>query len=206
MEEKEYKILVINKENNYLHNVCDPVATIAEGEDIAKDLFRVLTDGKKGVGLAANQIGIPKRVCVVNVKEPLYFINPKITPVEEQGKFVYLETCLSMPGIVARTERWRSILIEADNIEGKDYYDISNIPQDLVMSSNDAYEMAAIQHEIDHLDGIIMTQRKYHSEPFHVLKEHERNDKIIIAKGLERKEIKFKKFDEYKQQGWTIVE
>jgi peptide deformylase len=202
----EYKIVEISEDNNYLHTPCQPVATKEEGEEIAKDLFRALSDNGHGAGLAANQIGIDKRVCVVNIKEPLYFINPKITPVLEAGTFVYLETCLSMPGVVARTERWRSIIIEADNFEGKSAYDISNISQDMVMQSTDAFEMAAIQHEIDHLDGFLMTDRQYNAKPLHAQKTMGRNDKVTIHKGEETKQIKYKKLEEFKKMGWSMIE
>jgi peptide deformylase len=205
MSEYKYRIVEINEDNNFLHTPCQPVATKEEGEEIAKDLFWVLSDNGRGVGLAANQIGLDKRVCVVNVKEPLYFINPKITPVLEAGTFVYLETCLSMPGVVARTERWRSIIIEADNFEGKSAYDISNIPQDLVMQSTDAFEMAAIQHEIDHLDGFLMTDRQYNAKPLHTQQIPNRNDKIKIRKGSEIKQIKYKKLEEFEKLGWSMT-
>ena len=63
------KISIIYDESK-LSTVCERVDTLEEGERIAKELFKVL--GKSGgIGLAANQIGINKRVCVVNVNRPL---------------------------------------------------------------------------------------------------------------------------------------
>ena len=73
---------MIIKDINKLKEVCEPCKSVEEGEEIASKLLKELTKSKNGIGLAANQIGINKRVCVVNVKEPLYFINPKIITLE----------------------------------------------------------------------------------------------------------------------------
>ena len=71
---------MIVKDINQLKEVCIPVSALSygEGEDIAKQLLDELKNSEGGIGLAANQIGINKRVCVINVKEPLVLINPKI--------------------------------------------------------------------------------------------------------------------------------
>ena len=64
---------MIVKDINQLKEVCIPVSSFnyGEGEDIAKQLLDELSNSENGIGLAANQIGINKRVCVINVKEPL---------------------------------------------------------------------------------------------------------------------------------------
>ena len=69
---------MIIKDKTKLQKKCSPVS-IEEGEIIgAKLLMELRTSEQSGIGLAANQIGIQKRVCVVNVKEPLVLINPEI--------------------------------------------------------------------------------------------------------------------------------
>ena len=68
--------MIIN-DINKLKEKCVRVS-IEEGEEIGIKLLHELRNSKNGVGLAANQIGINKRVCVVNVKEPIVLINPKI--------------------------------------------------------------------------------------------------------------------------------
>ena len=73
-----------------LSTVCERVATLEEGERIAKELFRVLAK-TGGVGLAANQIGIDKRVCVVNVNRPITLINPLVTGTHRKRKRLYKE-------------------------------------------------------------------------------------------------------------------
>ena len=190
----------------FLKKPCERVETKEEGEEIARKLFRTLMSDNTYVGLAAPQISIPKCVCVINVKEPLYFINPKYDPVIESGKFVYLERCLSMPGVVVRTERWRQIMITADNLEGGSSIDISNIPNHLLTQSLDAFETVAIQHEIDHTFGILMTDRRYMPLPLKVGEMPGRNDKVQIWKGNEVIEIKYKKLDEFKLKGWALIE
>ena len=70
---------MIIKDKSKLKTKCKPVKDIIEGEEIASKLFNELVNSKiGGIGLAANQIGINKRVCIINVKEPIAFINPKI--------------------------------------------------------------------------------------------------------------------------------
>ena len=71
---------MIVKDISQLKEKCVPVSSFKfnEGEDIAKQLLDELSNSKSGIGLAANQIGINKRVCVINVKEePLILINPE---------------------------------------------------------------------------------------------------------------------------------
>jgi len=200
--EKDTKITT---DLEYLSKPCEPVLTTEEGEELAARLFRVITDKKEGAGLAANQINISKRVCVVNVNQPLYFINPKYEPVVEDGKFVYLEKCMSLPNRLIRTERWKHIKITADNLASGSEIDVSNVPHNFIMDSMDVYETAVIQHEIDHLDGITSYERTYHPNPVSVEKTHGRNDKIQIQKGKEIIEIKYKKFADFEKSGWKIV-
>ena len=84
---------MIIKDINKLKNPCEEIKDYEEAEKIAATLLKELTASKKGIGLAANQIGINKRVCVVNVKEPLVLINPKIVDKSEET-FVFTEGCL----------------------------------------------------------------------------------------------------------------
>ena len=68
---------MIVTDKNKLKNPCEVVA-LTEGEEIGVRLLHELRQSKNGIGLAANQIGINKRVCVINVKEPIILINPEI--------------------------------------------------------------------------------------------------------------------------------
>jgi peptide deformylase len=173
------------------------VVSIKEGEEIGVRLLHELRESKTpGVGLAANQIGIQKRVCVVNVKEPLVLINPKIVEKSEE-KFVFPEGCLSFPKKYVRTERHVSITIKADNHEGKLSFSADSKDMD------SAFECVCIQHEIDHLDGITMFDRKF-VKPAAVSNKIGRNEKVTITKGTESKVLKYKKAQPMLEDGWTL--
>lgn len=110
------------------------------------DLFDTM-HAAKGVGLAANQVGVALRVAVVDVGEetpdPLVLINPVVTP---RGELVETaeEGCLSIPDIFAEVDRPVDITLEAVDRDGKPYaMDISG------------YKARAVQHEVDHLDGVL---------------------------------------------------
>jgi peptide deformylase len=103
----------IVKDIDSLKSVCAPCNTIKEGEKVARILLKILSDSKAGVGLAANQIGINKRVCVINVKKPIILINPEITGKFE--KISFNEGCLSFPGDYILTERYANIAVRSMN-------------------------------------------------------------------------------------------
>ena len=81
---------MIITEIKQLQLMCEEVKTVKEGEEIGAQLLKELTESDNGIGLAANQIGINNRVCVINVKEPLVLINPKIVETSEET-FVFPE-------------------------------------------------------------------------------------------------------------------
>ena len=108
---------MIIKEIKELQSRCLPT-TIERGEEIGIRLLHELRQSDNGIGLAANQIGINRRVCVVNVKEPIVLINPKIVEKSEE-QFVFAEGCLSFPNTKIKTKRHVSIVVEADNHDGK---------------------------------------------------------------------------------------
>ena len=172
-----------------------------EGEEIGARLLHELRQSESGIGLAANQIGINKRVCVVNVKEPLVLINPKIIN-KSKEKFVFPEGCLSFPNDKIKTIRYESVVVEADNHQGKLSFSANS--KDI----NDAFECVCVQHEIDHLDGITMFDREFKSEPIVKGKNAPlkigRNEKVTITKGSESKVLKYKKIAPMLEDGWTL--
>ena len=191
---------MIIKDKNKLQEKCSPVS-IKEGEEIGVRLLHELRESENGIGLAANQIGIQKRVCVVNVKEPLVLINPKIVK-KSKEQFVFAEGCLSFPDSKVKTIRHESIVVEADNHKSKLSFSANS--QDI----NDAFECVCVQHEIDHLDGIIMFEREFKSEPIvkgvNAPKKIGRNEKVTITKGSESKVLKYKKIQPMLEDGWTL--
>ena len=189
---------MIITDKNKLKQKCLEVTDFEEAEKIAAELLSELSNSKKGIGLAANQIGYDKRVCVVNVKEPLVLINPKIID-KSKETFVFPEGCLSFPNKKIKTQRHVSISIECDNIDSTLFFtaDSSKI--------EDALECACVQHEIDHLDGITMYDRQVKGVTIkRESKKIGRNEKVTITKGTESKVLKYKKATSLLEDGWTL--
>jgi peptide deformylase len=124
-----------------------PVAAVDDdARRLVDDLFETML-AAKGVGLAANQVGVAQRVAVVDVGEddppPLVLINPCIV---KAGDLVETaeEGCLSIPEIFGEVERPLHVTLEALDRDGRPYrVDVSG------------YKARAVQHEIDHLDGVL---------------------------------------------------
>ena len=102
-----------------------------------------------GIGLAAIQVGVPKRVIVLDIarkdepKNPMYFINPEIIT-KSKDSLAYEEGCLSVPGQFAEITRSSNCYIK--------YLDYYGQPQEL---KTEGLLATCIQHEIDHLEGIL---------------------------------------------------
>ena len=190
---------MIIKDKEKLKQVCEPCESIEEGEKIGKLLFEHLARSKKGIGLAANQIGINKRVCVINVTQPVLLINPKITK-RSAEEFIFPEACLSFPGKYIKCKRNVEVTVEADNVDGELFFSAAD---DMTKDKNEVFETACVQHEIDHLDGITMFDREFKQEPIKVNKIG-RNEKVTLTKGSESKIIKFKKAQPLLEAGWIL--
>ena len=198
---------MIVKDKSKLTTRCEPT-NLKDGEEIAVRLLHELrTSEQSGIGLAANQIGINKRVCVVNVTEPLVFINPRIKSSEQEVVGVP-EGCLSYPNKVVKTKRWRMITVEADNWEEPMVFGPTS--DDEETAQDEFLEAVCIQHEIDHLDGITMHDRKFAPDPIVRGKNAPikigRNVKIEITNGTETKLLKWKKAEPMLSEGWSVVE
>jgi len=184
-----------------LEQKCSPVS-VKEGEEIGVRLLHELRQSENGIGLAANQIGINKRVCVINVKEPIVLINPKIVE-KSKEQFVFPEGCLSFPDSKVKTQRHQDIVVEADNHKGKLSFSANS--KDI----NDAFECVCVQHEIDHLDGITMFDREFKSEPLvrgvNAPLKIGRNQRVTLTKGSQTKTLKYKKAEPMLETGWTLV-
>ena len=136
--------------------------------------------------MAANQIGLDVRACVINVKEPLVLINPKVVEVSEEV-VAYVEQCLSLPKTMKtpkKTVRHKSFTVECDNLgtvlfspDQKEPYKNSQE----FFSDEGLLECVVAQHEIDHLNGILMTdpQRRY-TTTVTSTKKYGRNDRVMV--------------------------
>ena len=184
---------------NKLSKPTKRVETIEQGEIIAATLFQYLTQKTDGIGLAANQIGIDARVAVVNVTEPIYLINPEIISV---GKPInYREGCLSIKKRKpTHTKRYDRIVVKCDN-----YDDNLIFEPEHEEDTDGMLECICVQHEIDHLDGKTILDRRYIPETLRVEKIG-RNQKVIISNGSDERTIKYKKAEPLLEQGWSLQE
>jgi len=144
------KIINCFKEDNPLIQKKLRRVSVEEGYEIATKLFQVLNKRGDGIGLAANQVGIDAQVAVVNVKEPIVLINPKIVSKEEEVR--YYEGCLSFPKKGCHTKRYKTIEVKVDNIESNMTFGVGDTEVDLL-------ESVCVQHEIDHLNGMRILDR-----------------------------------------------
>ena len=200
---------MIVTDKSKIQEKCLPT-TIEEGEEIGIKLLDELRKSNSGIGLAANQIGINKRVCVINVKEPVVLINPKIVEKSEE-MFGFIEGCLSFPGDTVKTMRHKWVKVQADNHTSTLYFSVWDDDSEEGYDKDKylmmAYETACVQHEIDHLDGITMHERELVLTPTkRAYRKIGRNEKVVIKKGSESKTIKFKKYEKMSEDGWTLVE
>ena len=118
---------------------------------LTENMFETMYESK-GIGLAAPQIGISQRLIVIDIEEvdaefpPLALVNPTIT--ESSGEELGEEGCLSLPDFRAIVRRSTEVSINAQNIDGQ-----------AVHFSAQGLMARVLQHEIDHLDGILITDR-----------------------------------------------
>jgi peptide deformylase len=119
----------------------------AETRKLMNDMLETMYDAP-GIGLAAIQVGIPKRIIVIDLskeeeKKPLFFVNPKII-LKSNSNVTYEEGCLSVPGQFAEIDR-------PDRCHIK-YLDYNGVQHDL---KAEGLLATCIQHEMDHLEGIL---------------------------------------------------
>jgi peptide deformylase len=109
------------------------------------NMFETMYEAQ-GVGLAATQVNIQKRIIVMDISKegnkPLALINPEI--ISKQGLLEWDEGCLSFPGVYAKVKRYNELKIQYRDHHGKLQ----------TLTANGGLLSACIQHEIDHLDGI----------------------------------------------------
>jgi len=123
---------------------------------LIRDMFETMY-GAEGVGLAAPQVGVGKRVIVIDVSPvdktipPVAVVNPEI--VERAGSVMGVEGCLSVPGIQGEVRRAETVVVRGRDEQGK-----------AVRIQADGILARALQHEIDHLDGILFIDRIPSSE------------------------------------------
>ena len=200
------------KEDNPLIQKKLKEVTVEEGMEIATKLFQILNERGDGIGLAANQVGIDAQVAVVNVREPLVLINPKI--ISKTNEIPYYEGCLSYPGKGVHTKRYETIEVQTAQSESgwvfsgcdtgetaRGSWEKDNSKQDRELRT---LEAVCVQHEIDHLNGMRIMDRQ-RDTTIRAEKKIGRNELVTIKKGDAVKVLKYKKAQKFLNQEWKIT-
>jgi peptide deformylase len=131
---------VLNEVTTEIDNIDGRVAQLAE------TMIATMYEAP-GVGLAANQIGVQKRLFVYDKGEgPLVVVNPTI--VESEGEWTYLEGCLSVPGLSWEITRPNAVHLVGYDLDGNE-----------ISVEADEFEGRIFQHEMDHLNGVLLIER-----------------------------------------------
>jgi peptide deformylase len=140
---------ILTEPNKLLRQISKTVDKVSYKERaLMDDMLDTMYDAP-GIGLAAIQIGVPKRIIVMDIsrdenkKEPRYFVNPVIKKKNEE-KVKYEEGCLSVPDQFAEIERPKTCEVEYLDYDGKKQ-----------LLKADGLLATCIQHEMDHLEGIL---------------------------------------------------
>jgi peptide deformylase len=183
-----------------------------EEQDLATAALLTAVTEHQGLGMSANQIGLNKRICVINVREePLVLINPTIVE-ESEEKIMYFEGCLSLPKTMKKpikTVRSYGVKVKADNFP--DVLDFSTKERkhediNALFGDVDLLESVCVQHEIDHLNGLTIRDRQYtETVRLTAFAKLGRNERFILKKGDETLSVKKKNLSTYLEQGWEVA-
>jgi len=140
---------ILIEPNKILRQISQPVESVGKEEQLLMDDMLETMYAANGIGLAAIQVGIPKRIIVMDIskdenkKEPMYFVNPVIKN-KNPVKSTYEEGCLSVPNQFAEIDRPSKCDIE--------FLDYNGNKKTI---SAEGLFATCIQHEMDHLEGIL---------------------------------------------------
>ncbi len=143
-----------------LRTRCEPITKprSAAVRMIVDDLKDTLRDWQarfgRGRGIAAPQIGAPVRIVYVEMEEPWPLINPEIIDIGSED-FMVWDDCFSFPHLLVRVSRAHRIKVK--------YHDLKGTEQEVELEGDRA---ELLQHEIDHLDGVLAVDRPYGLDPF----------------------------------------
>jgi len=167
---------IITEPNKILRQISKPVKKVGKNEQSLMDDMLDTMYAADGIGLAAIQIGIAKRIIVMDIswnkgeKKPMYFINPVIRK-KDKEKSIYEEGCLSVPNQFAEIERPRKCEVEYLNYEGKKK-----------LLKAEGLLATCIQHEMDHLEGILFIDYLSKLKKSMIIKKLLKNkpDRIVV--------------------------
>ena len=169
---------ILTEPNKLLRQISQPIEKVGERErELMNDMLETMY-AANGIGLAAIQIGEPKRIIVMdlskeeNKKLPMYFVNPIITKKNDE-KITYEEGCLSVPNQFAEIDRPSKCEVE--------YLDYNGNKQNL---QAEGLLATCIQHEMDHLEGILfidyLSKLKKEMIIKKLSKQQSKPDRIIV--------------------------
>ena len=169
---------ILTEPNKILRQISKPVKSIGKEEQKLMDDMLETMYHANGIGLAAIQIGIPKRIIVLDIskneekKNPMYFVNPVINNKDSENS-TYEEGCLSVPNYFAEVERPKKCEIKYLDYNGKKKF-----------LKIDGLLATCIQHEMDHLEGILfidyLSKLKKTIIVKKLSKQKDRPDRIIV--------------------------
>ena len=169
---------IITEPNKILRQISQNVDKVGKEEQkLMDDMLETMYEAK-GIGLAAIQIGVPKRILVMDIskneekKNPMYFVNPIIKNKNSELS-TYEEGCLSVPNYFAEIERPKKC-----EVEYQDYYGVKKILK------AEGLLATCIQHEMDHLEGILFIDHLSKLKKTMIVKklskQKNRPDRIIV--------------------------
>jgi peptide deformylase len=163
---------IFTEPNKILRQISKPVDQITkEDQNLMDDMLETMY-AANGIGLAAIQIGIPKRIIVMDIskdknnKEPMYFVNPVIKE-KDLNKSTYEEGCLSVPDQFAEIERSSKCDVEYLDYNGEKKF----LKAEGILAT-------CIQHEIDHLEGILFIDYLSKLKKSIILKKLSKKNKV----------------------------
>ena len=206
--------MTLIKDSSKLKTPILPKPLSQQEVDTISDKLKKELEKHGGLGLSANQIGLTDRVCLINVKEPLILVNPRVTEVSKET-VVYIEQCLSLEKTMrkpVKTLRHKSFTVECDNL-GTVIFSSDKKEGETWETSEDFYsdegllECVCAQHEIDHLNGILITDssRKY-TQTIVREKKYGRNERVMVKLSNGDTEfMKYKKAEPLLNSGAEIL-
>ncbi len=167
---------IITEPNKILRQVSQPVKNVGKDEQKLMDDMLDTMYAANGIGLAAIQIGVPKRIIVMDIgwnkgeKKPMYFVNPVIKN-KDKNKSTYEEGCLSVPNQFAEIERPKNCEVE--------YLDYNGEKK---LLKAEGLLATCIQHEMDHLEGILFIDYLSKLKKSMIIKKLLKNrpDRIVV--------------------------
>ena len=167
---------ILTEPNKLLRQISKPVDKVGRDEQILMDDMLETMYSANGIGLAAIQIGIPKRIIVMDIskdgnrKEPRFFVNPIIKN-KDILKSTYEEGCLSVPNQFAEIDRPKNCEVEYLNYDGEKKF-----------LKAEGLLATCIQHEMDHLEGILFIDYLSKLKKSMIIKKLSKNksDRIVV--------------------------